>query len=384
MLDQRFSNAMLDTSRDFPPLAIRRVDVFSIALPLLTPILMASVKVTQSENLLVRLEAADGQVGWGEASAAPMMTGDTLAGMTFAAGMLTPLLTGQDAVRRAVLVERCMQVLRDNYSAVAAVDMALLDLTGRHFGMPVCDLLGGVLRDRMQALFLLGNKTVEEDIAEALAKQREGARFFKIKVGVNPIAEDISRVLELRQALGPEVKLCADANMGFKFENARRFVTDVVNANLLFLEQPFGKHDLKQASELARLSPVALGADEGIASVGDLVEHQRAGAAVGAALKTIKLRGVVATARAAIVCQALGLAVNLSSKMGETSIGSAGLLHIGASLADTAWGMCPTCHHLAVDIVKNPVRAEAGMFALPPGPGLGVEIDEAAVERYRV
>jgi L-alanine-DL-glutamate epimerase-like enolase superfamily enzyme len=70
--------------------------------------------------------------------------------------------------------------------------------------------------------------------------------------------------------------------------------------------------------------------------------------------------------------------------MGESSIGSAGLLHVGASLADTAWGMCPTSHHLAVDIVKNPVRPEAGMLALPPGPGLGVEIDETAVERYRV
>ena len=137
------------------------------------------------------------------------------------------------------------------------------------------------------------------------------------------------------------------------------------------------------SADLARLSPVAIGADEGIGSAADIVAHQRAGAAAGIALKTIKLGGVAATVRAAHVCEALGLAVNLSSKMAESSVGAAGLLHIGAVLAETAWGVCPSNHYLSDDIVKAPIAAVDGMLTLPAGPGLGVEVDEAAVARYR-
>ena len=366
------------------PLRIKRVDAIPLALPLAKIVLMSGVRVTHGETLLVRIETTGGAVGWGEASSAPTMTGDTLPGMAAAAEqILAPLLTGQDALKRAMLVRRCTQALRDNFSTVAAVDMALLDLLGRHFGMPVCELLGGALRESMQTMAVLGSRTVEQDIAEAQAKLREGYRFFKLKVGVKPIASDIQCALELRETLGPGVKLCADANMGLEFDAAREFVTAVADTDWFFLEQPFGKHDIARAAEFARLSPVALGADEGIGSLQDIVAHQRAGAAAGAALKTIKLGGVAATVRAATVCEALGLAINLSAKMAESSVAASCLVHIGAVLAETAWGVCPSNHYLADDIVRMPLRAAAGMLTPPPGPGLGMDVDEAAVKRYR-
>ncbi len=367
------------------PLAIRRIEAIPVALPLAKPMLMAGVHLTHGENLLVRIEAANGLVGWGEASSAPTMTGDTLAGMTAAVEhTLAPLLANQDALRRATLVRRCARALQDNRSAVAAVDMALLDLLGHHYGMPVCDLLGGALREQMQAMWLLGNKTVEDDIAEAQAKRRAGFRFFKLKVGVKPIDDDIATALELRETLGPEVKLCADANMGFSFDNAREFVTRAKAADLLFLEQPFGKHELARSAELARISPVALGADEAIGSIQDILDYQRAGAVAGVSLKTIKLGGVAATVHAATVCEALGLAINLAAKIAESSIAVAGLIHIGAVIADTAWGVSPTNHYLAADIVKTPLKPAAGMLTLPRGPGLGIDVDETAISHYRV
>jgi L-alanine-DL-glutamate epimerase-like enolase superfamily enzyme len=286
-------------------------------------------------------------------------------------------------LQRAALLRRCTQALRDNFSAVAAIDMALLDLLGRHFGLPVCELLGGALRTQMQTMGILGGKTVAEDVAEAQAKYREGYRFFKLKAGVKPIADDIRLALELRAALGPDVKLCADANMGLSFEAAREFVTAVAGADWFFLEQPFGKKELPLAAELARVSAVAIGADEGISSAADIVAHYRAGAAAGVALKTIKLGGVAATVRAAHVCKALGLAINLSSKMAESSVGASCLVHVGAVLAETAWGVCPSNHYLSDDIVKSPLAASGGMLTLPDGAGLGVDVDEAAVARYR-
>src|SRR5919112_2873064 len=88
-----------------PPLIIRRVDAIPVALPLKKPMKMAGVTITHAENLLVRIEAAQGLVGWGEAASAPTMTGDTLGGLVAAVrDHLAPLLVGQDAQQRPVLV----------------------------------------------------------------------------------------------------------------------------------------------------------------------------------------------------------------------------------------------------------------------------------------
>ena len=83
---------------DTEPLVIRRVDAIPVALPLKAPMKMANATVATAENLLVRIEAADGTVGWGEAASAPTMTGDTLGGLVAAVREhLAPMLAGKDA-----------------------------------------------------------------------------------------------------------------------------------------------------------------------------------------------------------------------------------------------------------------------------------------------
>jgi L-alanine-DL-glutamate epimerase-like enolase superfamily enzyme len=128
-------------------LCIKRVDAIPVALPLRKPMLMAGVRIEFAENLIVRIEAESGLVGWGEAASAPTMTGDLQAGMVAAIEQhLAPLLVGQDALQHAALARRCGHALHGNGGAKSAVDMALLDLVGRHVQLPVCDLLGGAMR----------------------------------------------------------------------------------------------------------------------------------------------------------------------------------------------------------------------------------------------
>ena len=99
----RLSSASARSS-DLPPLTIRRVDAIPVALPLKMPMKMAGVTIAKAENLLVRIEAHDGLVGWGEAASAPTMTGDTLGGLVAAVrDHLAPLLVGQDAWERPAL-----------------------------------------------------------------------------------------------------------------------------------------------------------------------------------------------------------------------------------------------------------------------------------------
>src|SRR6478752_6266245 len=109
---------MLLTKSPIAPVTLRRVDAIPVALPLKKPVKMSGVNITHAENLLVRIEATDGTVGWGEAASAPTMTGDTLGGLTAAVrDHLAPLLIGQDAWQRPALMHTLKRALVGNGGA---------------------------------------------------------------------------------------------------------------------------------------------------------------------------------------------------------------------------------------------------------------------------
>jgi muconate cycloisomerase len=369
-------------TQDSPPLAIRRVDAIPVALPLKKPMRMAGVEMTRALNVVVRIEAKDGTVGWGEAASAPTMTGDTLGGLVAAVrDYLAPILVGKNAWERPALVRRMKAVLIGNSGAHSAVEMALLDLAGRAVQVPLIDLVGGAVRAGVAPMWLLGNDTTEEDIAEAHEREAVGFHFFKLKVGVKPLEAEIAGTVALRAALGPDVPLCADANCGFTFGTAQRYLEGSRSADLLFLEQPLAPADLDGFAALGRNAPVPLGVDEGIHSLADIDAHARSGAG-GVSLKLIKLGGIGPAIEAAYLCQRLGLKVNVASKIAESSIASAALLHLACAIPQSDWGVSLTHFYLAEDLVKRPLPLGDGMVARPGGPGLGVEVDEAAVARF--
>lgn len=366
---------------DRPALVIRRVDAIPVALPLKKPVKMAAETVTHARNILVRIEAADGTVGWGEAASAPTMTGDTLGGLTAAVrDHLAPLLVGADAWMRPALMKRLRAALHGNTGAHSAVEMALLDLAGRASGLPLIDLVGGALRCEVAPMWLVGNATPEEDVAEAKAKAREGIRFFKLKVGVKPLGAEIATALAVREALGTDLPICADANCGFTHPAARRYLEATREARLLYLEQPFEVSDMKGLAALARNTPVPIGADEGIHLPRDIEAHAGAGAG-GVSLKLIKLGGFAAALAAGALSRHLGLAVNVAAKMSESSLGTAATVHLACAVDNIDWGVSLTHFYLAEDLVRVPLAIENGCVALPSKPGVGVDIDEDAVAR---
>lgn len=367
------------------PLTIRRIDAIPVALPLVKPVVMAGERIERSKSLVVRIEAANGLVGWGEASAAPVMTGDLLAGMCAAVSdHLAPLVVGQDALRRAALSQQAGAALLHNTGAKCALDMALNDLVGRHLGVGICDLFGGALRDELEPMYLLGNAKVEDDIREAKSKLAEGWRFFKLKIGIKPPAEEAAAAIAVRRALGEDVALCADANMGMRYADARDFALGAREAKLLFIEQPLHADDFDGMAALARVSPTPLNGDESIGSVASILALHRMGAIGGANIKTIKMGGLAPAVHAMHVCGALGLNINLAGKVAESSIAAAALLHLAALAPNLDWGLNITQHYLAEDLTDQPTAIERGTARRPEGPGLGIEVSEARVARFRV
>ena len=128
--------------QDRAPLTIRRVDAIPVALPLKTPMKMSAETITAAQNLLVRIEAADGSVGWGEAASAPTMTGDTLGGLV--ASRARPPRADADRQGRPRLAGAASalhRALLGNGGAHSAVEMAVLDLIGRASGIRLIDLV---------------------------------------------------------------------------------------------------------------------------------------------------------------------------------------------------------------------------------------------------
>jgi muconate cycloisomerase len=377
---QKTDRTIATRGRRSPPI-VRRIDAIPVALPLKSPMKMAGITITQAENLLVRIESTDGDVGWGEAPSAPTMTGDTLGGLVAAVrDHLAPLLIGKAAgndhgpmLRRALV---------GNSGAHSAVEMALLDLAGRAAGTRLIDSVARPLRQHVAPMWLLGNATPEEDIAEAQAKRAEGFNFFKLKIGVKPIAAEIKAAHAIRKAL-PDATLCADANCGLTLAAACRYAERTRDVNLAFIEQPLPAGDIAGLKALARSIKTLIGMDESIHSLADIEAVRRAGAK-GVSLKLIKLGGFRQSFAAGKLCKTLGLKINVAAKIAESSIGTAAAVHLACAVPNVDWGVSLTNLYLAEDIVKAPIALKNGTVALPSGHGLGVEVDEAAVARFRV
>jgi muconate cycloisomerase len=366
------------------PLVIRRVDAIPVALPLQKPMAMAGITVSRALNILVRIEAADGTVGWGEAASAPTMTGDTLGSLVTAVrDHLAPLLIGEDAWMRPALCRKLKHALFGNTGAHSAVEVALLDLAGQSSGLSVIDLIGGALRRAVAPMWLLGNATPEQDSAEAQGRRAQGFDFFKLKIGTKAVETEVAATLALREALGAATPLCADAKCGLTLTDACRYVEGVRAAGLMFVEQPLAHDDLGGLARLTRIAPMPIGADEGIHSLADIEAHGRCGAG-GVSLKLIKLGGMSAAVAAAQTCERLGLAVNIAAKIAESSIASAAAIHLACAAPAVDWGVSLTHFYLAEDVVKNPLTIGDGVVPVPTGPGLGIDVDEAQVERFRI
>lgn len=366
------------------PLIIKRVDAFGLNLPLNKVVLMAGVELRTVESLLIRIETENGLVGWGEASSAPSHGGASLTDMlTSFHKEIHDFLIGKNVLELSGITQQLNRITKDATSTVAAVDVALYDLLGKYLKVPVHLLLGGQQRHQVPPLWLIGNSSIEQDLSEAQKKWGQGYRFFKLKLGVKSLDDDIALTIAIREKFGDSLQICADANMGMSLEQATRYVQAVKNTQLAYLEQPLHKKDLTGIQTLAKTSPIPIGLDESVTSTDDILAAARDGVQ-GVSLKTLKLGGLSGVMSAGHICQAFKLQINLASKMAETGIGAAALLHLSAALPNVNWGVSPTHLYLANDVVSHQEQPINGFFTISSLPGLGIEVNQAVIDQHTV
>jgi len=364
---------------------IKTIEPIAVSLPMLKPVIMATEEVHRADNVLVRIEANNGLIGWGEAASAPGMTGDTLASIVAAVQFIEPALRGREPRDLDGALAAMDGRMYGNTGAKAAIEIALHDLAGKATGKPVHTLLGEKKRSRIPLLAVVGGGDFDGDLRDAEKKKAAGFTAYKIKVGIDTAAKDAARTRAVCGVLGGGLLISADANQGFTAEEAIDYVRAVQGCGLDFLEQPVEAHDLAGMAAVAATAPeIAIGADEGIHSLADIRCHHEHKAARGVSLKAIKLGGIRAVTEAGRLCDSLGMSVNVSCKTGEASIACAAALHVASVIPNVNWALTLTHIALGEDVTAEPIRTVRGHVESLDRPGLGIDVDEDRVNRHRI
>jgi muconate cycloisomerase len=363
---------------------IKSIEPIAVSLPMRKPVIMAGEEVHRADNVLVRIAAGNGFIGWGEAASAPVMTGETLESIVSAVHYLEPVLRGRNAADIEGALAAMDGRMYGNHGAKAAIEIALHDLAAKAAGKPVHALLGDKKRSRIALLGVIGGGDLEGDLDDAAKKKAAGVTAYKIKVGVDTPENDAARTRDICKVLGQGLLISADANQGFSTDEALRYVHEVGRAGLDFFEQPVMAGDLSAMATVAAATSIAIGADEGIHSLDDIRRHHEMKAARGVSLKAIKLGGLQALAEAGTLCERLGMNVNISCKTGESSVACAAALHVATVIPNIAWALTLTHRQLSQDVTAAPLPASASHADSLDRPGLGIEVDDDCVRRHRV
>ena len=340
------------------------------------------------EYLLVRVETDQGDVGIGEAPVDIGFFGQTLEEVQAAIDdYLGPQIVGLDAFDREYALHRIDY--RGNSCAKSGIDLALHDLLGRALGVPVCALLGGSHRRRVPvAIEIAGG--APHDMAEAcLAYMAKGVRAFKPKIGGYP-DEDADRLRAIREAVGPDVSIRADANQGYSPKEAIRLcrLAETHGVGLELLEQPVPAWDLQGMAAVRRSVETLIEADESCYTIHDAMQLIRHEAADVLNIKIAKAGGLYRAKQIAALAQAAGLKCVLGTAFG-LGVKIAAKLHLAASTVAVTDAVEFTEIGLHDNLLAPPGAADLalplddGCLPVPDGPGLGVELDETKLAQYR-
>ena len=279
-----------------------------IFIPLATPFKTALRTVSSVEDVVVKITADDGRVGYGEAPPTGVITGDTKGSILSAVNeFIRPALLGMDIAELDAVMARLDGCILKNTSAKAAVDMALYDLWGKLYGAPLYRLLGGARRE-LETDITISVNPVEEMVRDSLAAVERGYRILKVKVGKEGL-KDIERIQAIRQAVGPQVAIRVDANQGWTAKQAVRIITAMEDRGLAIdlVEQPVKAHDLEGMRQVTRAVYTPILADESVFSPEDAVTIIQTGAADLLNIKLMKTGGIHNALRICAVAETYGV-----------------------------------------------------------------------------
>ena len=368
---------------------IERIDVFPIshAMPETPEIRMGVGRMVKRDAVLVRATAGGGLVGWGEAhhgrspGAIAKLIETTLA----------PMIIGMDALDVTGAWSRMHRGHLASHGfgagtaiAMSGIDMALWDLRGKAAGWPLYRLLGGGRRSitAYAGGLSLGYQPPESLAEEARRHVEAGYCALKLRIG-DSVNRDGPRIRAVREELGRDVTLLADANTAYRLEDVRRVAPVLEELGIAWLEEPFSSYDENAYALAAQLTTVPLAAGENHYTRYEFQRLLNQGAVQILQPDLSKTGGITEVMRIAAMASAQSLSVHPHSSM--TALNMAASLHVLSALDNPGYFEADVSH-------TNLFRTELGghdfsvgsdgCLQAPGGPGLGIEVNEDFVRAH--
>ena len=334
------------------------------------------------EVVLVRLTSESGAEGWGEASPWVVFTGSPEATLYALHRHIRPHVVGRKLKDRAAIMADAGHAVAHATEAKAALETALLDLTGRAAGLPVHALLGGKCRDEIALSCSIANPDWAADRRLLERLHADGVRIVKLKTGFKGHAFDLMRLEEIRRDW-PEMAIRLDYNQGLQPHEAIARVPEVATFKPDFIEQPVAAAHLGTMARLRARIDVPLLADESVFGPEDLVKAMEEGACDGISIKIMKAGGLIRAQTAARMAGAAGLSA-YGGDMFEAGIAHLAGAHMIAATPEIDLGceFYQARYYLAEDILAVPFPCEGGKVQVPDTPGLGAVPDLDRIQRY--
>ena len=389
--------------RYFPPAApgtgtsargrLVSIDIMPLQLPFTRSVAQATPSRTSSEAIIVRVRDAEGVAGYGEALPRPSVQDEDVAStIERLQAVLAPQVLGSDFASGGAVGEEIRSAeakwsrsRRPEDTAIAwntaqcAMELAIFDWAFKRFGASISELLIPARRDVVYTGVI--NAEGPEAVA-AMSKRYMDAGMGRIKIKVG-IGDDVARLDAVRGVVGPDVAIRIDANGAWTAEEAIMALTELQPFNIEAVEQPVGATDIEGMLRVREETGMRIVADESLVRVKDAQTLIKSKACDVFNIQVSKCGGLISSRRLALAAREAGLGVQIGAHIGETSILSAAGRHLAAHLpeVDSLEGSLGT-HLFIEDVAREPVMfGYGGQADLLIGDGLGVEIDDAALER---
>ncbi|MEG3790131.1 dipeptide epimerase [Lysobacter sp. CCNWLW3] len=344
-----------------------------LRVPLKTPFKTALRTVDTVEDIVVSVHTDSGQVGYGEAAATAVITGDTHGSIVEAVRkFIAPRLIGEDIADLNRLTQLVQGALEKNTSAKAAVEIALYDLWGQLYGAPLYKMLGG--GDPVIATDItISVDYIDKMVADSMSAVERGFESLKIKVGKD-IGVDIERVKAIYAAVEGRALLRLDANQGWTAKQAVYAIQQLEDAGvrLELVEQPVKAQDLDGMKYVTERVHTPIMADESVFGPTEVIDLIRMRAADIINIKLMKTGGISNAIRIADIASLYGVECMIGCMI-ETSISVAAAVHVAVAKADVITKVDLDGPSLcAFNPVDGGVIFNESEISITDAPGLGI------------
>ena len=334
-------------------------------------------------NVIVKIFTDVGIIGIGEAAC------DTVEPVSVVKTMIddhmAPRLIGKDPYDWKCLIDLVSWDTPRGATrfSTSGIDLALFDLIGKALGVPVYTLLGGCWRNKVLATIEVPRGSPEKMAEHCYEYYRKGVRGIKAKIGSNP-ERDAECIQAIREKLGNDISLRADANCGYSVKEAIRFCSCVekLDVDLELLEQPVVQHDLSGMKEVKDSTLIPISADESAYSLSQVQQIIKLNAVDIINTKCAKASGINGVVQWATLAESAGLDIQIGTEWG-LGLKVAAKLHLGGSIKNAHPAVEFTEFMIHDLLLKDPLTLTDGYLTIPNNPGLGLELDEDKLEEYR-